>query len=44
LFGEGDDGPTAREATELLHAEVEPSFIARNIFRNGANREQQAAG
>jgi len=50
LFGEGEDGPSARQAhalkAELLEAraEVEPSFIARNIFRNGATREREAAG
>jgi len=50
LFGEGEDGPSAREAhalkAELLdgRAEVEPSFIARNILRNGASREREAAG
>jgi alkyl sulfatase BDS1-like metallo-beta-lactamase superfamily hydrolase len=50
LFGEGDEGPSAREAhalkADLLEgrAQVEPSFIARNILRNGANREREAAG
>ncbi len=50
LFGEGEDSPSAAEAhalkAELLEAraEVEPSFIARNIFRVGANREREAAG
>jgi hypothetical protein len=50
LFGEGEDGASAREAhrlkAELLQAraDAEPSFIARNIFRNGASREKEAAG
>jgi hypothetical protein len=50
LFGEGEDGPSAREAHALkadllqARADAEPSFIARNIFRHGASREQEAAG
>ncbi len=46
LFGEGDAGPYAREAhalkAELLEAraQAEPSFIARNIFANGAKSER----
>jgi alkyl sulfatase BDS1-like metallo-beta-lactamase superfamily hydrolase len=50
LFGEGKDGPSAREAHALkadllqARADAEPSFIARNIFRHGASREQEAAG
>jgi alkyl sulfatase BDS1-like metallo-beta-lactamase superfamily hydrolase len=49
LFGEGEGGLSAHEAHALkadllqARAEVEPSFIARNIFRNGANRELEAA-
>ncbi len=49
LFGEAGDGPRAREAhalkADLLQArgDAEPSFIARNIFRLGADREREAA-
>lgn len=50
LFGEGEEGAQAKEAHALkadlleARAEAEPSFIARNIFRNGARREKEATG
>jgi alkyl sulfatase BDS1-like metallo-beta-lactamase superfamily hydrolase len=50
LFGEGEDGPDARDAHALkadllqTRADAEPSFIARNIFRLGADRERETAG
>ena len=49
LFAEGDSGPRASEAhslkAELLQerANVEPSFIARNIFLNGSASEKKAS-
>jgi alkyl sulfatase BDS1-like metallo-beta-lactamase superfamily hydrolase len=50
LFGEGEEATHSKEAHALkadlleARAEAEPSFIARNIFRNAAQRDREAAG